>query len=154
MSIKSQIITRILALLEPLISQGVSIPGRADVVKLRKVLRKNTVFHLEQIKPALHLVVGDEQVLDEQEQGYTMTFQLALKILISEVADAELIGDELCAFIQTHIEADQQLGSLVSKITYQGDRPSLNDQGKPDGEIIVDYVVEYRRYRGDPARSY
>jgi len=121
---------RILALLQPLMNIGVSLPGRADAVKLRKVELKSTVFLTETVKPALHLVIGDELALDEDERGYRINFPIAFKLIISEQREPEVLAMELSAFIQTAIEADAQLSNrcgngLASAVKYQGDRPSL-----------------------------
>jgi len=143
-SIKSRIVARLLQLPEPLKADG----------KLRLIARKRTFFLLEPVKPALHLITEDEQVTVEDERGYTMIFPVSFKLILAAAHDAEARCDELAAWLQEKIEADEQLNGLASKITYDGELPFTEEQGKPDGGTVVMYTVEYRRYRGDPGRSY
>ena len=143
-SIKSQIVARLLDLCQPLIAQGT----------VRKVERANALFLLEAVKPALHLVTGDETVLIEDERGYTLKFPAAFQIIFSEQRDAAGAADEFEAFLQQQIEHDEQLAGLANKITYDGAAPFTSEETKPSALVVVMYQIEYRRYRSNPTRSY
>lgn len=143
-SVKTQIIARILALAEPLKTSG----------ELARIARVRTVFLLEAVKPALHLVVGDEVVIAEDERGYTMEFPAALKLIFTDAVDAYTKGDEMVKLLQTQMESDAQLSQLANSIKYEGETPFTEEALKPDGGVMLNYVVQYRRYRGDPTRNY
>lgn len=143
-SIKAQIIARMLELCQPLQGQGI----------VRKIERKNALFLSEAVKPALHLVTGDETVLVEDERGYTMKFPVAFQIIFSEQRDPYGAGEQFESFLQATIEADEQLAGLCNKITYQGASPFMNEEIKPSALTVVMYEVEYRRHRAGPAKPY
>ena len=143
-SIKQQIIARILILCDPLVAQGI----------FRKVERKNALFLTEAVKPALHVVTGDETVLIEDERGYTMQVPVAFQAIFSEQGNVANAADQFEQLLQAAIETDEQLAGLCNKITYNGASPFNSEELKPAGLDIVMYQVEYRRYRANPQRSY
>ncbi len=143
-SIKTQIIKRIMEICQPLIAEQ----------KFRKIERKTTLFLLEPVKPSMHLVIGDETGVVQDERGYTATFPLMLKLIMDDARDPYALADESSAFVQRQIETDEQLGGLASKITYDGELPFTEEALKPSGGTVLMYVVEYRRLRGDPTTAY
>lgn len=148
-SIKQQIIARLLDLAMPLKASA----------GFRKIERKRTLFLREDVKPAIHLVVGDETVMSEDERGYTMQFPAMFKVLVSDTRATEDASDKAVAYLQEAIEADPQLNgggnkALANKATYDGELPFTEEELKPDGGAVVSYVIEYRRYRGDVDQSY
>lgn len=144
-SIKMQIIERLLALAEPLKTDG----------ELRKIARVRTVFLLEPVKPALHLVVGDEVVVGEDDRGYTLEFPVGLKLIFSDAsADIYTTGDALSGKLQQRIESDTQLNSLANWIKYEGETPFSEEELKPGGGVLLNYVVNYRRLRAAPETNY
>lgn len=143
-SIKQQIIARLLALAEPLKTDGT----------LRLIARKRTLFLLEPIKPALHLVVGDETVIGQDFRGYTCEIPVLLKLILADTRDAEGKGDELAAYLQKQIESDDQLSTLAVSITYDGELPFTEEELKPEGGTVLAYVIQYRRERAGPETSY
>jgi len=152
-SIKSRIIARLLELAEPL-RQGKELLGPAGY---RVIERKRTLFLIEPVKPALHLVIGDEDVVGHQDsdnRGFTMRFPAMWKSMVSDARDAYRLSDGTAAYLQMAIEADGQLSQLANIINYIGELPFTDEALKPDGGTVVMYEVEYRRYRGDPTRSY
>ena len=143
-SVKMQIIARMLAICQPLIAEQ----------KFLKVARVQTLFLLEPVKPALHLIVGDEKVLYQDERGYTMQFPVMFKLITEDPDDGYTQADKAAAFVQTVIEADEQLAGLANKITYDGEMPFTEEVLKPAGGTVVMYLVEYRRYKAQPAQNY
>lgn len=143
-SIKQRIIARLLALAEPLKTNG----------ELRKIARARTVVLLEAIKPSLHLVVGDEVVVDEDDRGYTMEFPAALKLILSDGMDVSAAGDVMVAKLQAAIESDPQLNGLANSIKYEGETPFTEKELEPTGGVLLRYVIQYRRVRAQPETSY
>ncbi len=137
-SIKTRIIKRVLEICAPLVSDG----------KVRKVERTSSLFLLETIKPSIHLVVGDESGVVEDERGYTANFPLMVKIILDDARDPYGASDFLVPFVQGKLESDEQLAGLASKITYDGELPFTEEALKPDGGTVLMYLVEYRRMRG------
>ena len=143
-SVKKQVLAQVLDLCKSLISDNT----------VRKVERKHALFLTEAITPALHVVVGDEKVLYQDERGYNMQFPVAFHFIFATPRDPESSADEFEARIQKLIEADEQLGGLVSKITYNGSAPFVIEDMQPVNVAIVMYLFEYRRFKGDPAQNY
>jgi hypothetical protein len=143
-SIKTRIVKRVLEICQPLVTDG----------KVRLVVRKSSLFLLEPIKPAIHLVVGDESDVVEDERGYTARFPLMVKIILDDARDPYGASDFIVPFVQGNMEADEQLDGLASKITYDGELPFTEEALKPDGGTVLMYLVEYRRMRGDATVSY
>ena len=143
-SIKTQIIAKLIAICQPLIAQEV----------VRKVVRKHALFLTESVTPALHIVVGDEKVLYQDERGYNMQFPVAFQIIFAQNRDPESAGDAFEAFLQTNIEADEQLAGLASKITYNGAAPFIREELNPVALTVAMYLVEYRRYKAQPTVGY
>lgn len=143
-SVKMQIIARLLAICQPLIAEQ----------KFLKVERKQTLFLLESVKPALHLVIGDERVLYQDERGYNMQFPVLFKLLTESPDDGYNQADKAAAFVQEKIEADEQLNRLASKVTYDGEMPFTEEVLKPAGGTVITYLVEYRRMKAQPSVNY
>lgn len=149
-SIKQKIIERAIALLEPL-------KGEEGI---RVIERKRTLFLLEPLKPAIHVVVGPEIVIEEDDRGYRKEFSLFIKLLVAEARNLEDAVDRLTWKIQVKLEADPQLNGtnptapLASKLTYDGEQPFGEEILKPEGGTVIAYVVEYRRYRAEPKSTY
>jgi hypothetical protein len=150
-SIKKQIVAKILDNLAALKTAGV----------VRKIERKHDLFRNESVVPALHLIVGPEvkaQAENEGEdnRGYTMSFQVVLKLILESNRDLYEPADDAIAKIQEIMEApgNQQLDGLANDVIYDGDEPFITELGKPDGGVVVKYWVTYRRYRGIPEQSY
>lgn len=144
MSVRSQIIAQILDLLNPLIAQN----------KVRSVDRVHALFLQAAIKPALHLVVGDEVQVAQDNRGYTAEIGMFFEIIFDEVRDPEGKADELAAFIQRRVEADPQINRLANEITFKGVRNFVNDAIAPEALSIVQYTLQYRRERGNPDQNY
>jgi hypothetical protein len=146
---KQKIMERLLAILDPLKGeQG-----------LRVIERKRTLFLLEPMKPALHVVAGPEIVLEEDNRGYRCEFGLFLKLMVAEARNLEDAVDKWVGLIQEKIEMDGQLagegdGKLALKVTYDGEQPFGEDILKPEGGTVIAYVIEYRRFIGEPDYSY
>ena len=120
----------------------------------RKIERKRTLFLLEAVKPAIHLVIGDETVIEEDDRGYRCQFPAMFKVVVSDTRDTEDASDAAVAYLQEAIEADGQLNGggdkpLANKATYEGELPFTEEISKPEGGAVVSYNIEYRRYRGD-----
>jgi len=143
-SIKTKIVKRVLELCEPLKTQ----------LKFRKIERKRTFFLLEAVKPALHLIFGPETMIGEDNRGYTMEFPLTFKIIVDDARDPYAVADDAQAWLQEQIESDLQLSQLANSIVYEGDNPYTDEELKPDGGILVIYIVQYRRERAKPGVSY
>jgi hypothetical protein len=79
--IKKQIIARLLALCEPM---------RTNALALRVIERKRTPFLTEAVLPALHLVVGDESVIEEDTRGWTMEFPVFFKFITADARDVDV----------------------------------------------------------------
>ena len=143
-SIKARIIKRILEICAPLLADG----------KVRKIERKSSIFLLEPVKPAIHLVIGDEHGVVEDERGYTATFPAMVKLILDDARDPFALSDTIVPFVQGKMESDEQLGGLASKITYDGELPFTEEALKPDGGTVMMYLIKYRRLRGDATTSY
>jgi hypothetical protein len=109
---------------------------------------------LEPIKDSLHLIIGDEHQMQEDERGYWMQFPIMWKIMVADARDAYAKTDDTSALLQAGIETDAQLSGLANRITYHGELPFTDEVLKPDGGTVVLYTVEYRRVRGDPTLTY
>lgn len=151
-SIKQRIIERILELCEPM-------KGAHGV---RVIERKRTLFLVEAVKPAIHLVVGPEIVLEEDNRGYRCEFSVFLKILVEDARNVADVADSIVWKLQTAIEGDAQLNAgdedtsdaLAIKTTYDGEQPFGEDILKPEGGAVLGYVVEYRRLIAQPKSNY
>ena len=151
-SIKQQIIAALLALAMPLMK---------NTAAIRKIERKRTLFLMEDTKPAIHLVITPETVVDEDTRGYDIEFHALYKIICDDARDPADLADGVAAFLQTAIESDPQLNgasgqqpSLASWVRYFGDTPFTQEELKPDGGILVTFLVRYRRLKGDPNTTY
>ena len=143
-SVKSRIIERLLMVLKPLQDAGL----------VRKIVREHALFALESVRPALHVVTGEERVIEQDSHGYRCEFPLALQIIFAEPRDPYTAADEFEAAVQAIVEVDEQLEGLVSKITYNGAAPFVNEESKPAAYVVVEYLIEYRRTRGEPNVNY
>lgn len=146
-SVKVTIIKRLLELVQPLLTNG----------KLRVIERRSAPFMQQAVKPALHLVIGDESVVGGQDgdnRGFTMEFPADFEILAGEARDPYALCDELVAYVQEKVESDAQLSGLVNIVNYSGELPFTNDATKPSGGTLLMYNIQYRRTRGNPALSY
>ena len=141
--VKSRIIARLLGICDPLIAEQ----------RVRSVKRVLSPFLTESVKPALHLVIGHEVVLYQDERGYNSEFPASFKLILDDGGERENIADELAAYLEEKVEADEQLGGLCSKITFDGVYPYIDDL-IPGGFIMVSYKIEFRRYRGAPTVGY
>jgi len=151
-SIKQQIIAALLKLAAPLLKNEAGI---------RKIERKRTLFLLEDTKPAIHLVITPETVMGEDTRGYDIEFHALYKIICDDARDPADLADGVAAFLQSAIEKDPQLNggdnngaSLASWVKYFGDTPFTQEELKPDGGILVTFLVRYRRLKGDPNTTY
>lgn len=147
-SIKRQIIARLLELAAPL-KKGVSEDGI-----FRAIERKRTFFLLEPNKPALHLIILPEDQIGQDERGYTMQFMASWKIIVEDARDPFDACDAAEEFLQKTIESDLQLSGLVNSLEYHGDQPFTETELKPDGGTLVNYLIQYRRMRGEPTTLY
>lgn len=143
-SVKSQIINRLLDLAQPLQAEG----------KFRKIERKSAVLLQESVKPAIHLVIGDEIVMQEDERGYWMEFPAVFQLIIADNRDPYALADTSVAYLQEKIESDPQLSCLVVKVVYDGELPMTSETEKPVGYTLVNYLIQYRRYKSDPSKNY
>jgi hypothetical protein len=132
----------------------VIVPMKTNGSGIRTIKRVLSPFLTEATLPAIHLVIGHERVIDQDERGYNCEFPASFKIILEEKGDDRYWqADELVAWIQEAVEADEQLGGLCSKITYAGDQPYI-DELIPGGFILVSYRVEYRRMKSQPNVGY
>lgn len=150
LSIKQKIIARVFALCEPL-KTTVTPPFRA-------IERTRSLFLLAAVKPALHVVIGDENKIEEDVFGYTMEFPIAFKVIVEDARSVEDVSDAAVAFLQTKIEGDPQLnggsGALANSVKYDGELPFTEEVTKPAGGAVVMYVVQYRRKIAQPEQNY
>lgn len=151
MSVKEQIIARLLVLLETL-----KVAGTVRVVE-----RITTANQLGTKRPSIHLIIGAEVNVSEEEElrGYILEFPIAIILLVEHPRDAAAAAEALVGDIQTAIESDIQLtgadgNSLATKIVYQGNEPFSTDQSKPLGGSELTYLIQYRRMRGAPNTRY
>jgi hypothetical protein len=142
--IKQQILERILEILQPLRGEN----------SVRKIERVHGLFLLEEIRPALHVVTGDESVVSRDNRGYTMEFPVAFEFIFSDARDPETKADECAGFVQEKIEADPQLSSLANAITYDGTQPFIGEGAKPSCVVVLTYVIQYRRVEAQPDVNY
>ncbi len=142
--IKTQILARVKTLLDALKTAAV----------VRKVERVTSPFLLETTTPALHIYVGPENQIEQDNFGYVMEFPLVLRCIFAEERDPYSKGDELEAQAQKTIEADPQLNQLACLLRYEGDDPYVNEIDKPSGGVYVHYTVQYRRKKADPETNY
>jgi hypothetical protein len=143
-AIKKQIIDRMLALLAPLKNDST----------VRKIERVTSPWLTEQIRPAIHLVVNPERVIDQDTAGWTMEFSVDVRLIFESQRDPYLKADELEAFIQKEFEGDLQLNQLANHVDYEGDTPYVDEVQKPDGGIFLHYNVQYRRFKANPYARY
>jgi hypothetical protein len=143
-TIKQKIIARLLELAQPLRSSA----------GVRVIERKRTLFLVEPVKPAIHLVIGDETVVGEDTRGYVHEFPITFKIIMSDTRDAYNAVDGMVGFLQSQIESDPQLNDLAVVIKFDGELPFTEELLKPDGGSAVMYVIQYRRVKGDPYTRY
>lgn len=143
-SVKSQILARVVDLVSVMKSDGT----------FRLLERRNALFLTEAIRPALHIVSGDETALVEDERGYTMKFPLVFQAIYDAQRDPYGAADNFEAALQRIIESDEQLAGLASKITYEGASPFVSEEQKPAALVVVMYQVEYRRLRSKPEKNY
>ena len=146
MSIKQQLIARILELLETLKVSG----------QLRTVERITTANQLGAKRPSVHVIVGAEANISEEEdlRGYVCEFPVAIILLVEHPKDAAGAADELTGPIQEAIEGDIQLSGLATKIVYQSAEPFSTEHSKPLGGMEITYLVQYRRRRAQTSTSY
>ena len=148
-SAKQKIIARLLAVCQPMIA----------LYGLRKAERRHTLWLLEPVKPALHLIVGDEVVQGEDTRGYTLQFPVMFKLILTGQNDLDEQTDKMSAYLQETIEADLELcptdgTGLCSALKYDGELPFTEELMKPDGGTVLMYLVQYRRERGNPGTKY
>lgn len=139
---KQQIVARVLVLLEALKTAG----------HVREVKRVNTPYQLTPTTPSAHLIVGDENLVQDEEttQGYALEFPIFIKLTLDSGGDPYDLADALAGQVQAAIEGDLQLSQLVAWIRYQGDDPFTSEETKPRGGTMLTYLVQYRRRRGQP----
>ncbi len=144
-SIKRQIIARALALLQPPVAAGT----------VRQAIRRSTLLLLEPILPSIHLVVGHDVEQDHAEDNAYFYFQfpLFIKIIFSDWNTALDTADALEAAIAQAIEADYQLAQLAIKIVPHEVVPFVQEVNQPSGGVILTYLVDYRRRKGDPYQT-
>jgi len=146
MTTKQQIIARVLVLLDALKTAGT----------VRAVSRLTTPSQLGKLRPSLHLVVGAESNVGEEEElrGYVLEFPIAIIALVEHATDPAGAAEDLVGPIQAAIEVDPQLNGLAVKIVYQGNEPFSTEQSKPLGGSELTYLIQYRRRRGLPNTQY
>ncbi|MCX7723547.1 MAG: hypothetical protein N2379_10910 [Verrucomicrobiae bacterium] len=147
--VKERIVARLLELLEGLRAQGV----------VRKVSRELTVLAAESVRPAIHLVVGDENVVGRDNQGYTCEFAVAFNILIADARSNYRVAEQIAAEVQRAVESDPQLlgadpQPLCVSVEYRGQTPFSDELTRPEGGTILQYQIRYRRSYGAPDVSY
>lgn len=145
LSIKSQIIARLLALAEPL---------KKSDFGFREIERKTTPFFLAAVKPAIHVIIFPEDVIEQDARGYTIEFHALFKLIIEDQRDAYALADRATGFLQEKIESDTQLSGLASKLEYASDQPFTEEALKPAGGNSLMYLINYRRLRTNPYTLY
>jgi hypothetical protein len=144
LSIKQKAIARILELLEPLKAQGL----------VKKIARKKSLFLTEDVKPCLNVIVGPEDAVGQDNQGYEIQLAVTLEVILSAPKDTENLVDELTAAVQRAMESDRQLMLYANEVIYHGDQPYTNELMKPAGGLMILYQVNYRRQRAAPELRY
>jgi len=148
LSVKQQIIARILADLLPLAA------GDAGAAKFRSVQRRTAPVFLANIVPALQIIVGPEHKIEDTNAGPVMEFPMDLWVIVSDPNDPYGLADQMSAPVQAAIESDQQLASLANSILYDGDQPYTNEIVKPLGGCVLLYTVQYRRQIAQPTKNF
>ena len=145
-SIKKQAIARILDNLKPLEAAGT----------VRGVSRGRMGLLTAQY-PWLHVVIGDDAPAEtpEDTRGYTMEFDVAIDICVTDYLDRAGKLDDLIAQVQTLVEADITLNNLVSWMKPIGENLyEPKEVTTPVGVMSLIYRVQYRRERGAPQTGY
>jgi hypothetical protein len=120
---------------------------------------KNSLLHTEKVFPALHITPGDEQRIDEDNRGYTMSLEIRLKLMFGAPKEKFERAADLVSRIQACVEADLQITetgtreALADQLTYQGEYPVIDDETPMEGVLLI-YVCQYRRLRADPTATY
>jgi hypothetical protein len=144
MSIKSQIVARLQEIVKPLLAES----------KFRAIARATAPAITAPIKPAIHLVIGDERRIEEDTRGYTMEFPVMYDLIVEDARDPYALADASVAFVQEKVESDIQLGGLCNALIYDGELPYTNDINRPFGGTLVMYLIQYRRPRANPNALY
>lgn len=143
-SIKKQIMSRILADLEPLKTSG----------DFRSITREVNLLATAAVLNALQIYDGPERLMNKDNRGRTFHFDIGLKILAQEQRDLGAAKDALVPKVQQILETDYQLGGLASIVDGGEEVPFLTEVNKPLGGSLVLYTIQYRRVLGDPYTTY
>lgn len=142
MTIKQQIMSRVLALMEALKAEGV-----------RSVSREVNVMLMAPVLPAIQVYDGNETQVGEDHIGRTYDLAIGIKVAC-EGKDLVAEVEAWTGKIQDAIEADVQLAGLVNVITDRMVDPFLAEQNKPVGGAMIGYTVRYRTKRGANSETY
>lgn len=148
-SVKARIIARLLEIAQPLLGDG----------KFRVIERASAPFLTVAVKPALHLVIGDEHRIEEDNRGYTLQFPATWDLIVQDARDPYALADESVTFLQRAMEKDPQLtnsdaAGLCNAMIYDGELPYTSELTKPVGGTLVMYLLQYRRAIGEPETGY
>lgn len=149
--IMDRVVTRLTAMSQSQLPDGTTV---------RSVTREVDPLADMDKTPALMVYDGPETFVEEDERGRTFEFTLGVKVLIKSERNLAATKDVLVPAVQACIESDLQLddgdslGRLVNCIEGGEEQPFLSEIGKPSGGAFLTWSVQYRRYKGDPYRTY
>ncbi len=146
LSIKQQIIARILSNLEALATDSAT--------GFRKVFRATQPVLLNPITPSLQIIINPQHLVEEDTAGYVFEFPLDLWITVADPRDPYGVADALAPFVEEALENDLQLNSLANVIRPDGDQPFTNELTAGTGGSVLLYTVQYRRKRAQSTVHY
>jgi hypothetical protein len=149
-SIKKRILARIVSNLSAMVSPNSPTPAG----KVRQVTREMDLMKNTEHLPSLMLYDGEEEIMEEDERGITLQFPVAIKLNWTDPRDLARMKEELVPEVQRIMESDLQLNGLANWVKGGAENPFINEVGKPNGGVMIIYIVEYRRRRGDPYTTY
>ena len=116
----------------------------------RTIKQTRSITLTEDTRDALHWVKGQEHQIDQDNQGRTYQFPLAIKILPLRIEDEE----ELVAAVEATMEDDIQLGGLCVTIDDREEHPFFDAVKNEAGGVLLSYNVQFRHKRGNPSANY
>ena len=127
----------------------------------RQVTRSTSPSVLAAVTPSIQYSVSDEELVEEDFQGYELQFDIAIKLNLATNRDPYDACDEVAAVVQKRVESDLQLhdaggggAALCNYLQYLGENPFTNEVLGPLAGTVLFYRVRYRRYRARPDLKY
>lgn len=141
MTIKQQISEALANVLQPLRTS-------AAVEEIRRV---RSLTDASQHSSAILYILGDEELVEESNLGYVLEFPVNFRCTLRTNSGVFAALENLKGQVQTALETDPQLGSLIVSLTYQGE-VDITETDRP-GFVLV-YQLVYRRRRANPSAVY